>query len=151
MSQLTHEGNLTGRSPGVAGSMLQDSPAAAATVLIVEDEIVVSFFIRTLFEERGLQVAVAATAAEALQLIQAVGPTLGAAIIDVGLPDRPGDQLVAPIRAVLPELPIVIATGFSETEFDQRFREDTRLRVIGKPFDAPQLWSVLGALDEHFA
>jgi CheY-like chemotaxis protein len=152
MSQLTHEGNLTGRSPGAeAGSMLQDSPVAAATVLIVEDEIVVSFFIRTLFEERGLQVAVAATAAEALQLIQAAGPALGAAIIDVGLPDGPGDQLVAPIRAMLPELPIVIATGFSETEFGRRFQEDTRLRVIGKPFDAPQLWSVLGTLDEHFA
>jgi CheY-like chemotaxis protein len=120
-------------------------------VLIVEDEIVVSFFIRTLCEERGLQVAAAATAAEALQLIQAMGATLGAAIIDVGLPDTSGDQLVAPIRAVLPQLPIVIATGFSETEFGRRFQHDARLRVIGKPFDAPQLWSALGALDEHFA
>jgi CheY-like chemotaxis protein len=130
MSQFTQEGNR---------------------VLIVEDEIVVSFFIRTLFEERGLQVAAAATAAEALQLIQAMGPTLGAAIIDVGLPDATGDQLVAPIRAVLPQLPIVIATGFSETEFGRRFQGDARVRVIGKPFDAPQLWSALGALDQQFA
>ena len=125
-------------------------PGADATVLIVEDEIVVSFFIRTLFEERGLQVASAATAAEALQLIQTLGPTLGAAIIDVGLPDTPGDQLVAPIRAVLPELPVVIATGFSETEFGRRFQDDARVRVIGKPFDAPQLWSALGTLDPAF-
>jgi CheY-like chemotaxis protein len=59
---------------------------------------VFSFFIRTLLEERGLQVAVAATAAEALQLIETLGSRLGGAIIDVGLPDTPGDQLVAPIR-----------------------------------------------------
>ena len=58
---------------------------------------------------------------------------------------------MAPIRAVLPELPIVIATGFSETEFGRRFQDDSRVRVIGKPFDAPQLWSVLGMLDGHFA
>lgn len=122
-----------------------------ATVLIVEDEIVLSFFIRTLFEERGLRVAAASTAAEALQLIDSLGSSLGAAIIDVGLPDTSGDQLVAPIRAVLPELPIVIATGFSETEFGRRFQDDSRVRVIGKPFDAPQLWSVLGMLDGHFA
>jgi CheY-like chemotaxis protein len=128
-----------------------DGTAAAATVLVVEDEIVVSFFIRTLFEERGLQVAVASTAAEALQMIESLGSTLGAAIIDIGLPDGSGDQLVAPIRAVLPELPIVIATGFSESEFDRRFQDDARVRVIGKPFDAPQLWSVLGALDDQFA
>jgi hypothetical protein len=57
---------------------------------------------------------------------------------------------VAPIRAVLPELPIVIATGFSETEFGRRFQEDARVRVIGKPFDAPQLWQVLGTLDDRF-
>jgi CheY-like chemotaxis protein len=130
---------------------MHESAAAASTILIVEDEIVVSFFIRTLFEERGLRVAVASTAAEALQLIESLGPKLSAAILDVGLPDTPGDQLVEPIRAVLPGLPIVIATGFSETEFRRRFQDDERLRVIGKPFDAPLLWSVLSDLDQHFA
>ena len=73
-----------------------------ATVLIVEDEIVLSFFIRTLFEERGPRVAAASTAAGALQLIDSLGSSLGAAIIDVGLPDTSGDQLVAPIRACCP-------------------------------------------------
>jgi CheY-like chemotaxis protein len=152
MRPSTHEGSVTSRPAGAdANPLLKDSPAAATTVLIVEDEIVVSFFIRTLFEERGLQVATAATAAEALQLLQRLGPTLSAAIIDVGLPDTPGDQLVAPIRALLPDLPILIATGFSETEFGRRFQDDARLRVMGKPFDAPQLWSALGALDDQFA
>ncbi len=152
MRQIIHGGNAVTRPPGVdADSLLQGSSATASTILIVEDETVVSFFIRTVFEERGLRVAVAATAAEALQLIQTLGSDLGAAIIDVGLPDTPGDQLIAPIRATLPELPIVIATGFSETEFGRRFQDDERVRVIGKPFDAPQLWSVLGALDDQFA
>jgi CheY-like chemotaxis protein len=131
MTPSTHEGN--------------------ATFLIVEDETIVSFFLRTLCEERGLQVAVAETAAEALPLVEAIGPNLGAAIIDVGLPDTPGDQLIAPIRAHLPELPIVICTGFSESEFDRRFQDDARVRVMGKPFDAPLLWSVLGSLDDRFA
>jgi DNA-binding response OmpR family regulator len=153
--RLTHEEN-TGSRPPVAevapgiDAAVAASQGPATTVLIVEDEMVVSFFIRTLFEERGMQVAVASTAAEGLQLIQSLGRTLGAAVIDVGLPDKPGDQLVAPIRAVLPDLPIIIATGFSETEFGRRFHEDARLRVIGKPFDAPQLWSALGKLDTSF-
>jgi CheY-like chemotaxis protein len=148
MTQSTHEGNATSR-PLTVESI--GAPPAAGTVLIVKDEIVVSFFIRTLFEERGMQVAAAGTAAEALELIGALGPKLGVAIIDVGLPDTSGDQLVAPIRAVLPEVPIVIATGFSETEFGRRFQDDARIRVIGKPFDAPQLWSALGLLDDQFA
>lgn len=123
---------------------------AQSTVLIVEDEIVVSFFMRTLFEERGLQVAVAETGAQALDLLDRLGPQLATAIIDVGLPDTSGDQLVGPIRAVRPELPIVVATGFSASEFGRRFQQDARVRVIGKPFDAPQLWQVLGTLDQQF-
>jgi CheY-like chemotaxis protein len=152
MRPSIHEGNVTSRAAGAdANPLLKDSPAPATTVLVVEDEMVVSFFICTLFRERGLQVAAAATAAEALQLIQSLGARLSAAIIDVGLPDTPGDQLVAPIRALLPDLPIVIATGFSESEFGRRFQDDARVRVMGKPFDAPQLWSTLGALDDRFA
>jgi CheY-like chemotaxis protein len=151
MRQSTFDENAAARPPGAEADSLLQNSSAAATILVVEDEIVVSFFIRTLFEERGLRVAVAATAAEALQLIETLGPSLGAAIIDVGLPDTPGDQLVAPIRATLPELPIVIATGFSETVFGRRFQNDERVRVIGKPFDAPLLWSVLAGLDDKFA
>jgi CheY-like chemotaxis protein len=150
MRQFTHEGNVPGRPPGVGADSSPRESAAASTVLIVEDEIIVSFFIRTLFEERGMQVAVAGTAAEALQLIASLGPSIGAAIIDVGLPDTPGDQLLPTIRAVLPELPVVIATGFSESEFGRRFQDDLRTRVIGKPFDAPQLWLALGELDPLF-
>jgi CheY-like chemotaxis protein len=150
--QSTYNENAANRPPGAdADSLLQSSSTAPATILVVEDETLVSFFIRTLLEERGLKVAVAATAAEALQLIEALGANLGAAIIDVGLPDSPGDQLVAPIRSKLPQLPIVIATGFSETEFGRRFQADERVRVIGKPFDAPLLWSALADLDDQFA
>jgi CheY-like chemotaxis protein len=149
--QSTYNENAVNRPPGAdADSLLQSSSTAPATILIVEDETLVSFFIRTLLEDRGLKVAVAATAAEALQLIEALGANLGAAIIDVGLPDTPGDQLVAPIRSKLPQLPIVIATGFSETEFSRRFQADERVRVIGKPFDAPLLWSALADLDDQF-
>jgi len=152
MRQSIHEGDAASRPLDAdVDLLLQDSSTAASTILVVEDEFVVSFFIRTLLEERGLQVALATTAAEALPLIEQLGPSLAAAIIDVGLPDTPGDRLVTPIRAALPTLPILIATGFSESEFGRRFQDDERVRVIGKPFDAPQLWSVLGTLDQQFA
>jgi DNA-binding response OmpR family regulator len=119
-------------------------------VLLVEDEVVVNFFLKTLFEERGFQVVTATTAAEALHAIEDRQGSFCAAVIDVGLPDRPGDQLVPLIRSSFPELPIIIATGFSESEFGRRFQDDDRVRVIGKPFDGPHLFSALNALDGQF-
>ena len=149
MRQYTNNQHAASRPPGADADFVLHTSPSATTVLVVEDETVVSFFIRTLLEERGLHVAVAATA-EALQLIETLGSRLGAAIIDVGLPDTPGDQLVAPIRTARPG-PIVIATGFSETEFGRRFQDDGRLRVIGKPLDAQLLRAARADLDEHFA
>jgi hypothetical protein len=35
-------------------------------------------------------------------------------IVDVGLPDRPGDELVAEIRAVRPDMPVILATGLAD-------------------------------------
>jgi CheY-like chemotaxis protein len=131
-------------------SALREEPTNP-TVLLVEDEVVVNFFLKTLFEDRGFQVVMTTTAAEALRAIDDWPGELCAAVIDVGLPDQPGDQLVPLIRSSFPELPIVIATGFSEAEFGMRFQDDNRVRVIGKPFDGPHLFSALSSLDEQFA
>lgn len=132
-----------------ASSELAEEPLDP-TVLLVEDEVVVNFFLKTLFEERGFQVVTTMTADEALRAMDHHQGRFCAAVIDVGLPDRPGDQLVPLIRSSFPDLPIVIATGFSEAEFGRRFQDDGRVRVIGKPFDGPHLFCALNALDEQF-
>jgi DNA-binding NarL/FixJ family response regulator len=49
------------------------------------------------------------------------------AIIDIGLPDRRGDALVAEVRAINPSLPIVIASGYVE----EALREGFSHRVSG--------------------
>jgi DNA-binding NarL/FixJ family response regulator len=43
------------------------------------------------------------------------------AIIDIGLPDRRGDALVAEVRAINPSLPIVIASGYVEEALREGF------------------------------
>jgi two-component SAPR family response regulator len=54
-----------------------------------------------------------------------------AAIIDVGLPDRRGDALVAEMRAIKPSLPIVIASGYEEERLRDRFKLE-RIPIIWK-------------------
>ena len=109
------------------------------TILVVEDEVVVSLFLTTILQEQGFGVATAACASEAAQVLASPPRDFAGAIIDIGLPDAPGDSLVDRIHASLPELPILVATGFSETEMAQRFKNQRGIRVIGKPFDEGDL------------
>lgn len=114
-------------------------------VLIVEDEMLVRMFAVDALEDAGFQVLQAGDAREAATAL-AGAADLAAVIVDMGLPDRPGDQLASEMRAQLQDLPILIASGRSERELKDRFAADQRIGVLVKPFTASMLVSALAAL-----
>ena len=71
---------------------------------------------------------------------------VSAVIVDMGLPDRPGDQLAAEMRAKLQNLPILIASGRSERELKDKFAADQRIGVLVKPYTASMLINSLASL-----
>lgn len=118
----------------------------SARVLIVEDEMLVRMFAVDALEDAGFQVAQAGDAAEAMQALRQSTADLRAAVIDLGLPDRSGDEVAAQMRALRPELPILIASGRSERELKERFAGDGRIGVLVKPYTAPMLVDSLASL-----
>ena len=96
-------------------------------------------------EDEGFKVDESATAAEALATI-AAHPQIVAMIVDLGLPDRPGDQLASEVRAMRSDLPILIASGRSERELKERFQVDGRVGIVVKPFTGPMLLEALEKL-----
>lgn len=115
-------------------------------VLIVEDEVLVRMFAVDSLEDAGFKVEQAATAAEALATVRSLGDELQAVVIDLGLPDRPGDEVAAEIRAARANMPILIASGRSERELKERFAVDRRIAVMVKPYTGPMLIDALAAL-----
>lgn len=104
-----------------------------ANVLLVEDEA----WIRELWteeledEDAGYCVIPVASARAALPLLTS-GGLLGAAIIDIGLPEMSGEVLIQMARSVDPLLPIVAVTGFDAAEY--RHLCDQGVPVLQKPF-----------------
>jgi DNA-binding response OmpR family regulator len=115
-------------------------------LLIVEDEVLVRMFAVDALEDEGFQVEESATAAEALAKLQTLQHKIVAVIIDLGLPDRSGDQVAAEIRALRSDLPILIASGRSERELKERFVPDGRIGIVVKPFTGPMLLDALERL-----
>jgi DNA-binding response OmpR family regulator len=69
-----------------------------------------------------------------------------AAIIYLGLPDRPGDEVAAEVRARNSTLPILIASGRSERELKDRFAGDVAIEVLAKPYTESMLLAALKQL-----
>ena len=80
---------------------------------------------------------------EALAKARSIGERLDGAIIDLGLPDRPGDELVREIRAWLPEPPIIVTTGYANHDLRDRSAHDPHLQILAKPFDLHSLTAAL--------
>jgi CheY-like chemotaxis protein len=112
-------------------------------ILVVDDEVLIRMLVVDVLEQQGWTAEEAGSFHEALAKIRNGGGKLAAAIVDLGLPDRPGDDLVAEIRILQPDLPVILATGYASEEIRKRFAPDPLLQVVAKPFDPEALMVTL--------
>lgn len=123
-----------------------ETDGPATTILLVEDEMLVRMMVVDHLEDLGFRIVEAGSAAEAIEQLGAADGRVGAAVIDVGLPDRRGDVLAAEIREAHRHLPIVIASGYGEQDLKERFAGDPRVAVLPKPYEPDQLVAALRGL-----
>src|ERR1700677_5215945 len=83
-------------------------------VLLVEDEALVAMVAAETLIELGFDVVEATTVRAALDHAGADHAHFEFAVIDLGLPDRPGEELIAGLKVLRPDFPIIVASGHSE-------------------------------------
>ncbi|QUD89051.1 response regulator [Phenylobacterium montanum] len=102
-------------------------------VLLVEDEPLVAIVAEECLRSIGYEPIVAHSAQEARDAIEGgLRPAL--AVIDVGLPDGRGDELVTQLRRRHPELRVVVVSGYEEDELRAQFQGDRGVTVVAKPY-----------------
>jgi CheY-like chemotaxis protein len=126
------------------------SPQAPAVdrqkVLLVEDEALVAMIAADTLDELGYDVVQVGTARAALEQAEKDCARFALAVIDMGLPDRPGQQLIAELRKICPSLPIIVASGYGESEVRRRFEVEQRFAFLGKPFEQATLRAAIDSL-----
>jgi DNA-binding response OmpR family regulator len=105
--------------------------AMGATVLVVEDERKLRDFIRSYLENAGFTVLSTGSGAEAITMASAASPDL--VVLDLGLPDVPGETVARELRATSPT-PILILTAKSSEEDRIRGLELGADDYVTKPF-----------------
>ncbi|HEY7857227.1 MAG TPA: response regulator transcription factor [Candidatus Nanopelagicales bacterium] len=101
------------------------------TVLVVEDDRKLREVMRSYLERAGITVLSAASGAEGLALATAGGVDL--VVLDLGLPDIPGEEVVREIRSTS-GLPVLILTGKAEPQDRIRGLELGADDYVTKPF-----------------
>lgn len=103
-------------------------------VLAVDDEPAVTLLVNRVLTRAGYEVKTAASAEEALTLVERHPPDL--AIIDKNLPRMHGFELVKALRQKFPQLPVIMITAAPESLQPGHERIDGYLAKPFKSLDA---------------
>jgi DNA-binding response OmpR family regulator len=125
---------------------MTDSPPKKR-VLLVEDEVLIAALAVDALEEIGYAVAEATTAKAALDLATADPAGFDLAIVDLGLPDMPGDELVVQLRALRADFPVIVATGYGAKAMEGKLQGQQAMTYLSKPYDYNALAAAIRSLD----
>ncbi len=128
---------------------------AGLRVLVVDDHLDARELIKRLLEECAAEVITAATADEALVLVETRRPDV--LVSDIGMPDADGFELLRRVRALGPSrggrVPAIALTAFARSEDRTRALRAGFLVHVSKPVDPSELVatvaSVAGRVDDR--
>jgi two-component system C4-dicarboxylate transport response regulator DctD len=105
--------------------------------VLVEDEAALRLATAQTLELDGFNVQACASAEEALQLLRADYP--GVVVTDVRLPGRSGLELLAQLKALDAELPVIVVTGHGDVTMAVDAMRSGAYDFIEKPFSSERL------------
>ena len=115
----------------------------SANILVVDDDKSVGLFLAELLEMKGYNVTYESVSEIALNLLHDNPKKFDLLITDQAMPSMTGIQLTKKLRKLLPELPVILCTGYSENLDEESAKQQGVTGYLTKPIDANQLCTLL--------
>jgi PAS domain S-box-containing protein len=132
--------------PGIASAVtVPDAPRPARphqggeTVLVVEDEALVLDVATRILTRHGYSVLAARSGAEALRLLDTNRGPIQLLLTDVVMPGLTGKDVAEHVSKVRPGIRVLYMSGYPESVIASQGVVEQGLRLLSKPFKAPDL------------
>ncbi|MES4785654.1 MAG: hypothetical protein C4294_07350, partial [Nitrospiraceae bacterium] len=110
-------------------------------ILVVDDDPDICLALTDFLEHEGYHVDVKGTGAEAIEQLQS--HRFGAAVLDLGLPDLDGLDVLKAFQEVDPKLPVIILTAYTTVEKTVGALSRGAFAFLTKPYNRDQLKATL--------
>ncbi|MFN3244122.1 MAG: PAS domain S-box protein [Planctomycetota bacterium] len=121
-------------------------PVENARVLLVDDEPKLLSVLSRGLQRFGLRITAVEDPRRALETLQDDPTQFDVVVTDLDMPGLDGIETATRVRALRADLPIVLCSGFMETEAQERALESGVTRVLGKPLLATELATAIREL-----
>jgi two-component system KDP operon response regulator KdpE len=123
------------------------TPSAPLRILVVDDEPAIRRFLRTSLTAQGYQIFEAETAKAALEAMRRNAPDV--LVLDLGLPDRDGFEVIQELRGAGSALPIIVLSSRSDEVGKVRALDLGADDYVTKPFGVDELLARVRAALRH--
>ena len=130
-------------SPSPAPPAEPPPPTGSGLLLLVDDEPSVRDTATKLLSRLGYQVLCAADGPQAIALFHGQAPRISGVILDLTMPQLDGVQTFAELRRIRADIPVIVSSGYSESEVMPRFAGMHLNGFIPKPYTLDGLRAAL--------
>src|SRR5260370_29728589 len=102
-----------------------------------------------MLERHGHRVIVAENGKEGMDIYRVVGEKIGLVLVDMTMPIMGGEETFRELKAISPDVRVILSSGYNEVEAVQRFAGKGLAGFIQKPYSSAVLVAkVEGVLTE---
>ena len=120
----------------------------SGTVLVVDDEEPIRQMLERMLTRAGYRVLLAASGPEAMEALRAYPGEIDAVILDMIMPVMSGYTTYLHIRSLDPDLPVLLASGYSEEGLASQAIKAGAKGFVPKPFPLQEMLSKLRSILE---
>jgi PAS domain S-box-containing protein len=117
----------------------EDDLKGRGTILVIDDEEIVRRAAKSALEHYGYTVVASENGKDGLELLAKLHSAVDLVVLDMTMPGMSGEETLQRIRAVRPELPVILSSGYNEAEVTRRLTGQGLAGFIQKPYSASQL------------
>jgi CheY-like chemotaxis protein len=120
--------------PAAAAPEADEVRGGSETILLADDEMVVSRLGQTILERHGYRVLNAADGAEALDLYRRQPEEIDLVILDLAMPRLSGPETLQELRKINPGVSVLISSGYATEEELRAVERAGVLGFVAKPY-----------------
>ena len=108
-------------------------------ILVVEDEEMLTDFLREILTRKGCKVITAPDGETAISIFAANSRSIGLVLSDLGLPKLSGEDMLEQLRQIDPDVRVIFASGFLEPESKSNIAVAGAKDFIQKPYSSVEV------------
>jgi CheY-like chemotaxis protein len=124
---------------------VKDDLSGSGVILVVDDEELVRRTAATTLAHRGYTILEAGNGQEAIELLQRNSIRIALVLLDLSMPVMGGEECLKRLKIITPDVPVLLSSGFSETEAARRFQAAGAANYLQKPYTAQHLAELVKA------